>query len=188
MSEEKILVQRVLDGDQSAFRNLIVKYQRLVEHMVGRLVEGREDREDLCQEIFIKIYFRLKWFRFDAKLSTWIATIAYRESINFLRKKHRRPVLTDMNNDNRLSNLADENRPDQIVETNDIYANIEEWIRELPEMYRIILTLFHTEGFKYEEIAVITGLPDGTVKSYLFRARKVLKEKMKMLTHQREMI
>ncbi len=178
MKEEQLLVRKILDGDQTAFRSLVVQYQRLVEHMVGRLVDSREDREDLCQDIFTKVYFNLHRFRFDSRLSTWVATIAYRESVNFIRKRSRRPVLSGPDAEEKLRRLSDGERPDIQAESRDVHERLEECIRELPEIYRTILTLYHLDGFKYEEIAGVTGLPDGTVKSYLFRARQTLKKKM----------
>jgi len=165
---------------------MVATYQRLVEHMVGRIVDGREDREDLCQEIFVKVYFNLHRFRFDSKLSTWIAAIAYRETVNFLKKKSRRPVWNTPEQNRKLENMPGESRPDHWLENRDEQELLEQWIKELPEVQRTVLTLFHLEGFKYEEIAKVTGLPEGTVKSYLFRARRTLREKMERITQKTE--
>src|SRR4051812_28786223 len=86
MTDDKALVSRVLSGDMTAFRALIKKHERLVSHMVGRLVKQEEDREELCQDVFMKVYDKLGEFAFQSQLSTWIATIAYRHGINHLRK------------------------------------------------------------------------------------------------------
>src|SRR3954468_14127914 len=86
MTEDRTLVLRIARGDMQAFRALIRQHQRLVGHMVGRLIDNAEDREELCQDVFVKVYEKIGEFNFQSKLSTWIATIAYRHAINHLRK------------------------------------------------------------------------------------------------------
>lgn len=84
------LVQQVLNGNNNAFRFLVSKYQRLVLHIVGRMVQQNDQVEDICQEVFIKIFKTLKRFRGDSKLSTWIAKIAYNTAVTHIRKEKRR--------------------------------------------------------------------------------------------------
>ncbi|PJF32782.1 MAG: RNA polymerase subunit sigma-24, partial [Phototrophicales bacterium] len=84
MTDSGALIQKILDGDTEAFRELITANQRLVFHVVFRLVENPADREDLCQDIFVKVYQNLQRFKHNCKLSTWIATIAYNTAINSL--------------------------------------------------------------------------------------------------------
>ena len=84
------LVKQILDGNNNAFRYLVANYQRLVLHVVGRVVQRQEDVEDICQEVFIKVFSKMKRFRGDSRLSTWIATIAYNTSITHVRKQARR--------------------------------------------------------------------------------------------------
>ena len=84
--EEKQIVADILAGDQQAFRNLIEQYQKLVSHIVFRMISHQVDREELCQEIFIKVYRNLASFKFQSKLSTWVGRIAYHACINFLKK------------------------------------------------------------------------------------------------------
>ena len=87
MIDDKALVAQVLSGDRHAFRVLIKQHERLVGHMISRLIDRHEDREELCQDVFLKVYEKLGEFTFQSKLSTWIATIAYRHGINHLRKR-----------------------------------------------------------------------------------------------------
>ena len=87
MVEDEALISKVLEGDTESFRQLIKQHERLVAHMVSRIVRNSEDREELCQDVFLKVYDKLKEFNFKSKLSTWIATIAYRHAINHIRKK-----------------------------------------------------------------------------------------------------
>ena len=86
MIDDKALVSQVIGGDRQAFRVLIKQNERLVCHMIARLIDRHEDREELCQDVFLKVYEKLGEFTFQSKLSTWIATIAYRHGINHLRK------------------------------------------------------------------------------------------------------
>ncbi len=81
--EDQELVNQILGGSDSALKLLIDRYQRLVAHMVGRVIDSSMDREEICQDVFIKIYEKLNTFKYDSKLSTWIATIAFRTAVNF---------------------------------------------------------------------------------------------------------
>jgi RNA polymerase sigma-70 factor (ECF subfamily) len=171
------LVQQILNGNSNAFRFLVAKHQRLVLHVVGRIVQRQEDVEDICQEVFMKVYSKIGKFRGDAKLSTWIARIAYNTSISHLRKEDR----AELSYDERPALVAgetDESTHHQPVETAEIKSYLMLKIEELPVQYRTVLTLFHLEEFSYREIEEITGMPEGTIKSYLSRARKILKEKL----------
>lgn len=172
MTDDKALVSRILSGDMQAFRALIETHKRLVAHMVGRVVKQDEDREEICQDVFMKVYEKLGEFQFQSQLSTWIGTIAYRHAINHLRKK--KIVITDLPENEVL--IAVE--PDSIEEQ-DIENYLQKLIDLLPQQYKIVLTLFHLEQKNYAEIGEITGMPEGTVKNYLFRARQLLKDKAK---------
>jgi RNA polymerase sigma-70 factor (ECF subfamily) len=170
------LVQQILNGNSNAFRFLVAKHQRLVAHIVGRIVQRREDVEDISQEVFMKVYRKLKLFRGDARLSTWIAKIAYNTSISHVRRlKDERsydetPAL--------VANETDDTINRQGIEREEAKKYLLELIEELPVHYRTVLTLFHLEEFSYKEIEEITDMPEGTIKSYLSRARKILKEKL----------
>ena len=170
------LVQQILNGNSNAFRFLVAKHQRLVAHIVGRIVQRREDVEDICQEVFMKVYRKLKLFRGDSKLSTWIAKIAYNTSIS-----HVRAVKNDLSYDETpalVANESDEALNQKGIEREEAKKYLLEMIEELPVHYRTVLTLFHLEEFSYREIEEITEMPEGTIKSYLSRARKILKEKL----------
>lgn len=167
MDDDKALVSRVLGGDMQAFRALIKKHERLVVHMIGRIVKQEEDREELCQDVFLKVYEKLADFNFQSQLSTWIATIAYRHAINHLRKK--KITLAELPEGEIV--IADE------VADHDIDAYLIKLIEALPVQYKTVITLYHLEHKNYAEIGEITGMPEGTVKNYLFRARQLLKEK-----------
>jgi len=149
------------------------------------MVSHAEDRRDLAQEIYLKAFKSLPHFRFEAKLSTWIARIAYNTCLSHLEKK--KLVLPGMEGDTDraggedLEGMAGKAAGVMGIETEkrlfqkELSGILREEINELPPVYRTLITLFHQEELSYEEIYLITGLPEGTVKSYLFRARKTLK-------------
>ena len=175
MVDDRALVSRVLSGDMQAFRTLIKKHERLVVHMVGRLVKHDEDREELCQDVFMKVYEKLGDFNFQSQLSTWIATIAYRQAINHVRKK-KMQVADLPDHDSALAAFVSPDRADELAEQ-DIEAYLLKMMDMLPVQYKAVLTLYHLEQKNYAEIGEITKMPEGTVKNYLFRARQLLKDK-----------
>jgi RNA polymerase sigma-70 factor (ECF subfamily) len=180
MNEDALLVSRILKGDMQAFKALVQQHQRLVVHMVGRLINDKQDVEDICQEVFLKVYQKLSGFSFQSKLSTWIATIAYRAAVNYLKKKNRMMMddIEDAGLNTKLN--VDADTPERLFERKNLHTFIHQEIEKLPPQYRIVLTLYHLEGMQYAEIEEITGMPAGTVKNYLFRARKMLKDQLMM--------
>lgn len=180
MLDEKKIVVRVLKGDQDAFRMIIRTHQRLVMHVLLKMVPVAEDREELYQDIFLQVHQRLGAFRFKSKLSTWIAQIAYNMSLNYLRKK-RIPISWELSDDifsgkNETYSRGEEDAPDTLLEKEEVKTFVQQQIEKLPPQYKIILTLYHIEEMSYKEIGQMLKLPEGTVKNYLFRARKLLKE------------
>lgn len=168
--EDQQLVQDVLRGDSKAYISLIEKHQLLVLHMISRVVDNDQDREELCQDVFLKVYDGLGSFSGNSKLSTWIATISYRTAINFAKKKSRKK------SEEELDNIAFKvGKLDNRFENDDFNVFIREIIDQMPESYRVVLTLFYLDGFSYPEIIEITGKPEGTVKNYLFRAKQKLR-------------
>ncbi len=172
------LVQQVLNGNNHAFRFLVSKHQQLVLHVVGRIVQQNDEAEDICQEVFIKVFKTLKKFRGDSKLSTWIATIAYNTAISHIRKRKRRGEVSYSEEPNLIMAEKDSGLNQKIVEHEEAKRYLMQLIEALPVNYRTVITLFHLEEFSYKEIEEITGMPEGTIKSYLSRARKLLKGKI----------
>lgn len=174
--DDRELVTRILDGDLDAFRVLISQNEKLVAHMIGRLIKHDGDREDLCQEVFIRVYEKLDEFNFQSKLSTWIATIAYRRAINHLRK---RKIFVENIDDVVLQErLIAQANPEIDLSEQDMDEFMVFLIDALPTQYKTVLLLYHKDNLSYVEIEEITGMPEGTVKNYLFRARKMLKEQL----------
>ncbi len=179
MTDTKELIEKIKAGDTHSFRHLIVVYERLVFNIVFRMVAHATDREDVCQDIFVKIYENLSKFNHEAKLSTWIARIAINTCINSLKKKSV-PLFDDCTaEEEAIENaLPEKISADRHTVEQDTSQRLQHEISRLPQQYRTILTLFHLEEMSYTEIAQILDMPEGTIKSYLFRARKLLKKRL----------
>jgi RNA polymerase sigma factor (sigma-70 family) len=187
MTDERALVSQVLAGDMRAFRLLIKQHERLVAHMIGRLVKSESDLEELCQDVFLKVYEKLAEFSFQSKLSTWIATIAYRHAINHMRKK--KMEFSDIPEEERFTKqFIEEENPEIVMQEEDMDGFVMKLIDKLPVQYKTILTLYHVEGMTYPEICEVMNMPEGTVKNYLFRARNLLKEKVKKYLGKEELL
>jgi RNA polymerase sigma-70 factor (ECF subfamily) len=190
--EDKHLVHKVLSGDNRSFGLIIKNTERLVTQIVFKLIPNPEDRKDMVQEIYLKVYKKLPDFGFQSKLSTWIAQISYNTSLDYLRKK--KLVLpdavydADSSTDDTLDALNLQlNRvtKDDCMLRKDLAGILQTEINRLPALYKTLITLYHNEELSYAEIGQITGLPEGTVKSYLYRARKTLQQNL-LLTYKKE--
>ncbi|MCB0305223.1 MAG: sigma-70 family RNA polymerase sigma factor [Calditrichaeota bacterium] len=190
MHQEQERIEKIIAGDMRAFQALVEDYQRLVCHVVFRMVHNEEDREEICQDVFVKVYQNLSKFEQKSKLSTWIGRIAYNTCINYLKKK-KVPLYEDLAPAESGESGSSQNKgsyldrvpggaklADETVSDKEMYKFLHEEIAQLPVQYRAILTLYHMDDLSYQEIGEIMSLPDGTVKSYLFRARKLLKERI----------
>lgn len=175
----RLLVKKTLAGNRKAFESIIEQHQRLVSHVVFRMVHNPADQEDVCQDVFLKVYQNLGGFQFESKLSTWIAKIAYNTCLNHLEKK-KVPLYDDLSPDERSLDSVPGGaaQPDELAEGKEIAVLLRSEIDRMPVHYRTILTLYHLDQMSYKEIGQITDLPEGTVKSHLFRARRLLKARL----------
>jgi len=185
--DDRAIIDKILSGDLNAFKVIIDEYQRLVGHVVYKMVPNAADQEEICQEVFIKVYEHLKTFEFQSKLSTWIARIAYNTCLNHVQKRK-----LDFYDDAAMPSSEEDDSaveftediwggspgPDELLMNKEVAGYLKEEIKTLPVQYRAILTLYHLDELSYEEIGNAMDLPAGTVKSYLFRARRMLKEKL----------
>ena len=170
---ERDLVQRVLLGDRSAFDIIVKNTEKLVSMIVSKMITSPADRKDLVQDIYLKVFHNLAGFKHKSKLSTWIGQIAYNTCLHYLNKKQL--VLTGkLYSDESGTDAADD--PEVSLSGKELSGILQLEIAKLSPVYRTLITLFHREELSYGEITQITGLPEGTVKNYLFRARKQLKE------------
>lgn len=184
IEEDQLLVEKVLRGDTGSFAVIIKKTERLVAQIIFKMITFPEDRKDLAQEVYLKVYKNLKGFQFQSRLTTWIAQITYNACINHLRKK--KLVLVDdgatIERENEVIETlqnkwhAGRNDSEAFLFNKELAQILQAEIEKLPPLYRTLITLFHNEELSYIEIVEITGLSEGTLKSYLFRARKKLRE------------
>ena len=193
---DRHLVERVLGGDTNAFGIIVKNTENLVAKIVFDTITSDGDRKDIAQDIYLKAYQKLPSFKFQSKLSTWIAQISYNACIDYLRKK--KLVLaenivgesesgTDNDMLDRINNTKGnfDGSADTFVIKKNVAEIVKAGIEKLPVVYKTLVTLYHNEELSYEEIGTITGLPEGTVKSYLFRARKELKNHL-LLQYKKE--
>jgi RNA polymerase sigma factor (sigma-70 family) len=175
--QESNLIDQVKKGNTNAFRYIVANQQKLVAHIVGRIIRDRDEIQDVCQEVFIKVFQRINEFRGESRFSTWIASIAYHQCLNHLRKKRR---LNEVNfeEDGSVGNLKSETTPDRIFENNETKRVLKTVVESLPLAYRTVITLYYLEEFSYTEIEQITGMAESSIKSNLYRARAILKEKL----------
>jgi RNA polymerase sigma factor (sigma-70 family) len=183
MTDRK-LIQKIRTGDTSAFKIFISQYQKLVIHIVYRMINQQQDREDLVQDVFIKAYKSLTSFRFESKISTWLGRIAYNTCINHLQKR-KIPLIADDIYQNTSEEIIDPEQklPDDLAADQDFHDKLHKEVEKLPPLFRAIVTLYHLEQMSYREISEILDLPEGTVKSYLFRARSQLREQLISIYH-----
>ena len=166
------LIQAVLEGDLRAYERLVLRHQDTVAHFVWRIVPQQQDREEVCQDVFLKAYLNLHKFRFESKFTTWLFSIAYRVAISSVRS--RRKEVNDPVTQEPAGEPLDADAMD--AEINQLVAGE---IDKLSLDERSIVTLFHVQECSIDDIAVIVGKPPGTTKSLLFRARKKMKDQLK---------
>jgi RNA polymerase sigma-70 factor (ECF subfamily) len=181
-SSDKHLVDRVLQGDTRAFGLIIKNTEALVAQIVFKMIPVPEDRKDLAQDVYLKAFHNLPGFRFQCKLSTWIAQIAYNSCLSWLEKKRPVPAADVQGEILAFETTAAEpvtgNETESRFFRKELSGILREEIGRLPVIYRTLIVLFHHEFMSYEELSQVTGLPDGTVKSYLFRARILLRKNL----------
>lgn len=172
---DKVIVTTILNGNIQDFALVVKNTEKLVTQIVRKMVSDENDQKDLVQDIYLKAYKNLPSFQFKSKLSTWMANIAYNTTVNYLQKK-RIPIIGIENTiENHLT--LSENPELESIKTEAIeILNAE--IAKLPPLYKTLITLYHLNELPNKEIAEITNLPEGTIKSYLYRARKMLKDQI----------
>lgn len=168
------LVKRVLDGDKRAFGIIVQNTERLVAGIIHKMIDLSSERKDLAQDIYLKVYQKLPTFRFQSRLSTWVAQIGYNTCLDYLRKK-KLPVTGDIES---IPDSTDVAINGEQVFSKERAQLLRAAIDKLPPISRTLIILYHTEDLSYEEIGQVVQLPQGTVKSYLFRARKALKDQL----------
>jgi RNA polymerase sigma-70 factor (ECF subfamily) len=173
------LVTTAVAGREEGFEELVRRYQRPISAYVYRMVGDYDAALDLTQEVFIKVYGSLSRYKPEYKFSTWIYKIAHNSAVDHLRRHSTREqsLMKDFEGDQReISIESHRPSPEQESEREERRAEIEAVVRQLPSAYRELIVLRHSHDMSYDEIAEVTGLPLGTVKNRLFRARDVMRQ------------
>ncbi|MCE2454625.1 MAG: sigma-70 family RNA polymerase sigma factor [Gemmatimonadetes bacterium] len=181
------LVQLACGNHQDAYREIVVRYERPLFSMIFRMVRDRGLAEDLTQEAFVRAFKAIDSFKPSYKFSSWIFKIAHNHTIDHLRRRRLQTVSMHGSPHARTADEAERSsfdavctgeRPDQFVENRELGGQIEAAIATLRDEYRAAIILRHVEGYSYNEIAEIIGVPLGTVKTYIHRARNELKAQL----------
>src|SRR6184192_4777186 len=173
------LVTSALAGREACFEELVRRYQRPIAAYVYRMVGDYDAALDLTQEVFIKVYNSLTRYRSEFKFSTWIYKIAHNAAIDYLRRHTVREQALTGSIDGDRREISIESRrltPEQESERRERRSEIESVVQSLPIAYRELIVLRHSQDLSYDEIAEVTGLPLGTVKNRLFRAREAMRD------------
>ena len=190
-----MLVERTVAGDQKAFELLVLKYQRRIERLIGRMVRDTDLVEDIAQETFIRAYRALAQFRGEAQFYTWLYRIAVNTAKKALVDLKRDPLVSESalrgggDDDDETSAVENEltsaETPETVLAAKEIAAAVNSAMEALPDDLRQAVTLREIEGLSYEEIAEVMNCPIGTVRSRIFRAREAISAKVKpMLENQ----
>lgn len=163
------LVAAALQGSGDAFAMLVERYDRAVYHLAYRTLRDVEEARDVAQETFFKAYRSLRTFKPGAKFSTWIFAIAYHASCDRLSRRKR---FSSEELPERADSAAG---PEAQAIALDEARRVRDAIETLPEKYRAVITLYHLQNRQYDEISRVLGIPIGTVKTHLFRAKEQLR-------------
>ena len=186
---DAVLVQRTVAGDQRAYGLLVLKYQRRIQRLIGRMVRDVDLVEDICQETFIRAYRALHQFRGDAQFYTWLYRIAVNTAKKFLLEMKNDPTVSEgflANDDDDETSwkknepIADDG-PESILAAKEIAAVVNAAMDDLPADLRQAVVLREIEGLSYEEIAAAMNCPVGTVRSRIFRAREAISARVRPL-------
>ncbi len=178
MNADRELVEAVTRGQAGAFERLVREHQGLCWHIVQRLVRHPEDARELCQEVFLRVHRSLHQYRHEAALKTWIGRVAYSVALRHLETRRGEPIADTVvdSGEAALDHVADDIDLESAWSDEQRHQRLRAAIDDLPEVPRAVLTLYHLDELSIPEIADITGLAAGTIKSHLFRARLRLRQ------------
>jgi RNA polymerase sigma-70 factor, ECF subfamily len=186
LSDEDLMA-RVAEDDERSYTELVRRYQGRVTNLISRVLNDRNGSDDLAQEVFVRVFVHRRNYRRGSKLSTWLFTIAANLAKNEIRRRVRRrnwfslDALTEVLHDS-MPQLADPTEGRESgLEREQLQGEVGRAIATVPEKYRLALVLRDIEGLPYEEIAEVLGVPGGTVRSRINRARSMLKRKLQPL-------
>lgn len=175
------LINKAQNGDESAFNELVCRYDRNVLSIALKYVNDRDDAKDIYQEVFLRVFRGLKKFQFKSEFSTWIYRITVNVCLTFIRSGKKKMIIkidNDMDSDavDHITGADDKvNSPEEFMIRSEITINIKEAIENLSPKQKMIFILKHYEGYKIREISEMLNISDGTIKKYLFDANHKLR-------------
>lgn len=187
---ERLLIRKLRERDEKAFREVVRRYGDQVFNMTYRMLGNREEAEDVAQEVFITVFKSIDSFRGDSKFSTWLYRITANTCKNRIKYLARRHDRSKDEYDERIDRSqaagavatpSTPQRPDTALEGLELELQLQDVIASLDEDHRLLVVLRDIQELSYDEICEITGLPEGTVKSRLHRARAALKDKLQRM-------
>ncbi len=177
--DDQLLVTASKRGDQDAFAQLVQRHQRRVFNLIFRMLQDYEEASEITQETFLAAWQGLPSFRGDARFSTWLYRIAYNSALKQIEQRKRDRLLQSaMQAEQLIAEAGNEGRMETELEQHARQDFIRENLATLPAKYRAVLILRHIQDLTYEEMAEILTVPIGTIKTHLFRARNLLKERL----------
>ena len=182
--DDTALVLASQAGDQDAFALLVQRHQRRVFNLVYRMLQQYEEANEVTQETFLAAWQGLPQFRRNALFSTWLYRIAYNCALKQIEQRKRDNALQVAIQAEQTVLINSDEKVGAQLETRDRQQLVREHLSTLPAKYRIVLILRHLQGMTYEEMAEILTLPIGTIKTHLFRARNLLKERLEAFEHE----
>lgn len=168
------LVSKCVNGESSAFEEIVTRYKKLVYSVVYRMISDKEEVHDVSQEVFVRLYKSLEKYNPEYKMSTWIVKITTNLCLDTLRKKKQDTVTLE----DAVGVSSDVDTPEESLIKSQRSQLIKKAINELPEKYKVLIVLFHNNGMSYEEMTKILNEPMSIIKNRLYRARLMLKDKL----------
>jgi RNA polymerase sigma-70 factor (ECF subfamily) len=170
------LAQRALAGNAGAFAEIVKTHQRLVWHMAWRMLQQRQEAEDCCQEVFLRVHQNLRQYRGDSALGTWIGRVAFSVALRMAQKrKLRLDIPSDYEPDQAFEQIGSGEDVQAAHAESELLQALYAAIEQLPSLPRTVLSLHYRDGLQISEIADMLDCPQGTVKSHLNRGRNRLK-------------
>jgi len=175
---DQIIVSQVVSGQKDLFRLLVRQHEKAVYGMGLSFFRNQDDAADFTQEVFLKAYRNLSGFEGRSRFSTWLYKIAYNTALNEVNRRKEYHSLAE--EDSPLL-ISDGETPERLALRNSVKEAVRAAIKELPERFRICVDMFFFYDRSYQEIEAITGIPVNTIKSHVFRAKILLREKLETL-------